>query len=193
MKKRGKFIVAAIVILICIFISAVYFGTHTVTRNLKKYRIWDEREIEGSLAIFPQTLNEMGAEKYYYKCAEGLLDSACQIYLECNMTEKMFESEKNRLSGISDIHGEDVQKIVYDDSHFQLPAYVTIYNFDSTYEYALLDEEHKTIYYIHLQFVSEKDIVFDKSLLPADYMVESTESMDMYEHWLDDIDGWVSN
>lgn len=193
MNKKKRTIIISVFAAICVSLLGAYFGTHSVTRNLKKYHAWDEKEILGALKIFPDTLENMGAEKYYYKCVEGLLDSSCQIYLECQLTEDMFEAEKSRLSEISDTYEKEVQQIAYDTENFRFPAYVTTYNFDSTYEYALLDEEQKKIYYVHLQFVPEKDIKFDNALLPREYLPESSEGMDIYAHWISDLEGWYYN
>ena len=137
----------------------------------------------------------MGAEKYYYKCTEGIWDSECQIYLQCKMSKDKFESEKERLSKISDKYEEEIQEIMYDTDNFNYPAYVTVYHFDGGYEYALLEEEEKTIYYIHLRFVPEEDIAFEEKLLPKnyDYLSESTDEMSIYAHWMEDVGGWLIN
>ena len=111
------------------------------------------------------------------------------------MSKDKFESEKERLSKISDKYEEEIQEIIYDTDNFNYPAYVTVYHFDGGYEYALLEEEEKTIYYIHLRFVPEEDIAFEEKLLPKnyDYLSESTDEMSMYAHWMEDVGGWLIN
>lgn len=187
--------IISFVIIMCVLIGIVVIHKDSAVTNVKKYGKWDNREIQGTLKIFPDSLEGLGAEKYYYKCTEGILDSKCQIYLQCKMTEEKYDSEKERLSKISDTYEGETQEIMYDTDNFNYPAYVTVYNFDDGYEYALLDEEQNRIYYIHLRFVPEEDIAFEPELLPKnyDYLSESQDEVSMYAHWLEDIQGWYLN
>lgn len=60
----------------------------------------------------------------------------------------MYQVEAERLSRISDEYRGEENKIVYDNESFHMPSYVSMYNFDNTCEYALLEEEHSVIHYI---------------------------------------------
>jgi len=194
MNKKGKVICLIIVFMaLCALLSAVGIRNNRAVTDFKQYGKWDKKEIKGTLKIFPDSLEELGAENYYYKCTEGIFDSECQIYLQCKMTEEKFDSEKERLSKILDKYEDEIQEIVFDENNFKHPAYVTIYNFDSSYEYALLDEEQKIIHYIHLQFVPEKNVAFDSALLPQNYLLEPVDGINIYAHWSDDLEGWHYN
>lgn len=186
--RKTGFIIAFVIIM-CVLIGIVVIHKDSAVTNVKKYGKWDNREIHGTLKIFPDSLDGLEAEEYYYKCTEGILDSKCQIYLHCKMTEEKYNSEKERLSKISDTYEGETQEIMYDTDNFNYPAYVTVYKFDGGYEYALLDEERNRIYYIHLRFVPEEDIAFEPELLPKnyDYLSESQDEVSMYAHWLEDI------
>ena len=73
-----------------------------------------------------------------------------------------FDAEVLRLSKISERYENENYKdirnnIVYDTKNFMYPAYVTIFNNNHCYEYALLnEEEHKIIFIIIYQTVDMK-------------------------------------
>lgn len=194
-KKRAIICLSVVFAMLGGWLLVVFVRKNSAITDFKQYGKWDNQEIQGTLKIFPDSLEGLGAEKYYYKCTEGILDSKCQIYLQCRMSEEKFESEKDRLSEISDEFEDEIQKIMYDTDNFNYPVYVTVYNFDGGYEYALLEEEQNRIYYIHLRFVPAKDIVFDQELLPKkyDYLSDSSDEISMYAHWMEDIGAWHIN
>ena len=49
------------------------------------------------------------------------------------------------------------KEIMYSDSLFAYPAYVAIYNANSSFEYALLDEENRTVVYVYHQLLNDEN------------------------------------
>ena len=44
----------------------------------------------------------------------------------------------------------------------------------------MVDEANRTIYYVHLEFIDEDEVIFDHSLLPDSYGAELDNPMDGY-------------
>ncbi len=191
MKKRKMFFAA--VLFLGIISAAVYFAAHKNTTDITKYRQWNTHDLHGKMLIFPQQIEYVDAEKYLYRCSEGILDNDYQIFLKCNYSENMYQAEIQRLSQIKDEYEGHENKVFYDTENFKNPSYVCIYNFDSTYEYACLDEENFSICYIYLQFVDKNEIKFDKDLLPEQYGSGGNNGFNIYAYPMEDSDGWFIN
>ncbi|MCI8489493.1 MAG: hypothetical protein HFJ04_04470 [Lachnospiraceae bacterium] len=116
------------------------------------------------------------------------------IGVKCiGIEEYMYQAEAERLSRISDEYRGEENKIVYDNESFHMPSYVSMYNFDNTCEYAILEEEHSVIHYIYLQFTDKNKIKFDQNLLPDSYNSESIhEGFSIYAHELEGGEGWMT-
>jgi hypothetical protein len=105
---------------------------------------------------------------------DTLFDPTCQIYLEYSLSKADFEAEVSRLSKISgrfehEQYKDIVNEIVYDTEHFMYPAYVTIFNNNYCYEYALLDKKENKIICVFTQFIKPNDVIFDKKYLPTSF------------------------
>lgn len=188
MKKK---LPAIIVIIILIALTAIYLLTHVYCTDVEKYGKWSEQDRQGKLSVFPDTVEKMQVEEYLYQFSTGLLDSNYQIFLKSKLSKAEYQKEVKRLENISDSLDGKTQKIYLDNKSFCFPAYVTICNFNFTYEYALVDEENTTIYYVYLQFIDKEDIKFDKKLLPGNYLCEDKNKIfSIYAYPLEDGEGW---
>lgn len=191
MKKWN--ICLVLILLLVVLPAAGYTATHKSTTDIRKYREWDTHDLHGKLYVFPQNMESADAEEYLYKFSEGLLDSNYQIYLKSQYSKDKYQKEIERLSRITDEYKGEETKIVYDIERFQMPSYVSVYNFDSTCEYALLDEEHSVIHYIYLQFTDKNQVKFDKNLLPDSYYrAEPDGGFSIYAHELEACEGWMT-
>lgn len=117
------------------------------------------------LAIFPKDVSSENIQSYFYLNRDMPLDPICEIYLKCTYSAEVYNSEVERLKNIPNIR--------YDEENFNYNAYVSMYNFSSCYEYALLLEEEKTIVYINTQGIYANPLLglrFDKKYLPEDFM-----------------------
>lgn len=177
-KKVARIIVGSIAILL-IGISSVYFflygGPPVKTSDIKDYGIFEDFKGYSNLYIFPTIiLDSARINAYYYYQRDTLFDPTCQIYLEYSLSKADFEAEVSRLSMISERFEHEqykdiVNEIVYDTEHFRYPAYVTIFNNNYCYEYALLDKEENKIICVFTQFIKLNEVIFDKKYLPTGF------------------------
>lgn len=140
--------------------------------SIEDYGKFEEFKGYSNLLIFPSQIPPKASNSSYYfkKNSSNLFDDDYQIYLTCQYDQETYKQEVSRLAAIKQICGEEVQHVWKDEKNFLFPAIVAIYNNNHCYEYALLDDESKKIYYIFLQFIYKDDVIFDKSLLPYHYV-----------------------
>lgn len=120
--------------------------------SYKTIDIKDYGKYEGTFyyepAILPkQLLSNMKIKSYRYIMKPSLVGESQYILLECQWSDKDFKDEIERISNIHDEYG----KVTYAQTTFALPAYVYLYNEGDNSEYALIDEENKTISYVYVQ------------------------------------------
>ncbi|MGN0351589.1 MAG: hypothetical protein ACI4ES_08045 [Roseburia sp.] len=156
-----------VVILLIVLVPFLFFKG---TTDVDKYGEFETYCGYSELKIFPKELDEEAEEvSYYYWAKDTFLDPTCEIYLKCTYPEQRFEEEVARVKGITGIR-EDTE-------HFQYPAYVAMYNFSSSYEYALVLEEEKSIVYVNTQGIYPNwflGLRFPKEYLPEDFMEDIT-------------------
>lgn len=184
-----KIILVAFIAIVAVGGFGVFIlNGHEQTSDIQDYGRWDQSDIKGKLDIFPKSLEEETSTEYFYCYKSGILDGTYQIYLKRQLSSSQYEKEIERLQGITDMYEEQVHAITCDKKNFIYPAYVSIYNFDSTYAYALCDEENSIIYYIYLQFIPENKVQFDNELLPQGYLTDENK-YNMYAYEIEN-DGW---
>lgn len=158
-------------------------GTPHKTTNNNYKNVMDNYKKETSelISIFPLSIDDdynVFFEKHYeyINCEEGLLwgpyyddVNITELYLYCNYDEISFNNEIDRLKTLK----YKKNKIIYSKNLFKYPSYVSIYNRNHKFEYALIDESNLSIYYIYLSSVSKNNIVFDEDLLPKKYIINS--------------------
>lgn len=194
MSKKCVSVIIFIVSLSVIFIALIWGKINQITyvTDLSEYGNFEKFNLLGNLELFPETIPEgfIGGQ-YYFKYKEGFLDSECQVYLKCNYDKSTYKKEIERLAQIEETYQGKTQKIHYDTENFHQPAFVTVFENDGCYEYALLDEDNLSIVYIFIQWVKEKDIKFPNMYLPHDYkcVVSTEQSFSIYNFW-DNEKGW---
>ncbi|MBQ8165227.1 MAG: hypothetical protein IJZ94_05380 [Clostridia bacterium] len=136
-----------------VFVMVIVFTTSGCTMNtyrtseISEYGSYKSTIIYDYLESFPdkEVVNKSINCNYEYRYRGTLFyDDQC-IYIWCEYSEEDYISEIERLN-IS--HGE------YDTVLFDLPAYVFIYD-DICYEYAIIDDENRTIHYIYIQYLTD--------------------------------------
>jgi len=182
-KKKRKMVFITVVSIIAILLlgmisMAVFIvtgGPSIGTSDVKDYGNFKEFKGYSNLYIFPNRMPESAQiDSYYYYQRDTLFDPTCQIYFEYSLSKADFEAEVSRLSKISERfeleqYKDIVNNIVYDTEHFKYPAYVTIFNNNHCYEYALLNKEEHKIICVFTQFIGPKSVKFDKKYLPTGF------------------------
>ncbi len=150
--------------------SLIWGGPATITSDVSDYGKFEDFKGYSNLEIFPKDLpDSMNIENYYYFYQDTFLDATYQIFVEYTLTEEDYWNEVQRLSQIGEQNVEEVHRIVYDTQNFNYPAYVTVFENNLTYEYALLIEDQHKIVCVFTQFANRKDIGFDPAYLPDDF------------------------
>lgn len=200
MKDKKVVIVTAVSILLCVAMIAIILvftksmvgDVDISTDDIADYGKWDLSEEYTKLSIFPAEVPASATEVLYrYKYQSGLNRPMCQISLECTLNQQEFDAEVERLSNLSYTTAEGKTNLVqYDETNFSHPAYVTMMGYDFAYEYALVVEQSRTIVYIFTMNLIERDVKFDESYLPTDYMadfdnfeVDALDRFTMYERY----------
>lgn len=141
----------------------------------------DNKTFENSIVDFQKKTNKcktFPTKASYIKC-QGFFytesshydwgyDYRAECYLECYYSSIEFKKEIDRLEGFEN-RGK---KAIFVEDLFSLPAYVAAYNWDSNYEYSLIDEENYIIRYVYL-FDTGKNIDFPEIFFPKKLLRES--------------------
>lgn len=203
-KKRKKWAFIIVASIIAFLLSVIIFmwvcvtgGFPTKTSDIKDYGTFKDFKGYSNLYIFPTQMPDSARiESYYYYYRDTFLDPTCQIYLEYSLSKADFDAEVLRLSKISEGYENENYKdiknnIVHDTKNFIYPAYVTIFNKNNCYEYALLNEEECKIICVFTQFIKYNDVKFDKRYLPIDLKNEkSSRSFNIYYSYSENGDGY---
>lgn len=170
--------------LVMIIIAIGIWESHT-ERDVENYAIFDKYCGYGNLWVFPKEISETATNvEYYYFDMNTLMDPTCQIYLCCTYDTETYQKEVDRLSQIKYEMNGLTKSIQYEENIFAYPAYVSIYEWESCYEYALVDAEEQKIVYVFMQGIPKWMIAFDEKYSPY-YMSQEGkkfEKMSIYLH-----------
>lgn len=151
--KNRKVIIIAIIIVIVALIGTV--GVIMFKDLFRTYETTDIEEYgkyEGVFYYEPVLLPEKipsGAEvkQYKYVMKSGPLDESQYIILICKYESNTYDAEKKRMSEVKDEYSE----VTYNTEQFEFPAYVYMFNDGDNSEYALVDDDTNTVYYLYIQ------------------------------------------
>ena len=115
-------------------------------------------------SLFPENIENLSVKNFFCRYDQQLpLGEGMQVLLEIQYTdEDMFIREVEDISSISFSCDDYFPEIGFSAYAIRLGA-------DSSSEYALIDEENQTVYYIYLQNIPQKEIEIDHKFLPAGY------------------------
>lgn len=202
--KKRKLVCITVASVIAVLLFAIIFmwvlltgGLPTKTSDIKDYGAFKDFKGYSNLYIFPTKMPESARiDSYYYYQRDTFLDPTCQIYLEYSLSKADFDAEVLRLSEISERYENEhfknrVNSIVYDTKNFMYPAYVTIFNNNHCYEYALVNKEEHKIICVFTQFIGLNNVKFDKKYLPIDFEDEKSSSrFNIYYSYSENGDGY---
>lgn len=188
-KLKSLFVVLGLIcigvlLLICfglIILGMLSFGYENYTTiDISNYGIFEghvkgeKEDLRSGLYIFPNEISENAKDiKFLYSCLSIGFGVDYQQFLECTYSNEEYQAEINRLENIeckiNTKKGTVVNRIEYSDTKFCNPAYITAYGGMRVFEYALCNEDTKTITYIFLQLISNEKVAFNKKYLPVEY------------------------
>ncbi|SFU69198.1 hypothetical protein [Butyrivibrio sp. M55] len=110
--------------------------------------------------IFPDDTRDIKKGEYSLDTKTDAITTRGHIILDAYYDEDKYLSEVNRISEISydlkDVwEGEEehkVQKIRYDETMYNYPAYIACDGYRGGYEYALIDNDNNRIIYVHFSY-----------------------------------------
>ena len=193
MKRSAVLILLFAILLLsgCLFPGYTARGAAEYDKAEIYRRYWGD--LGSDLSVFPDELPpEEGAVTYEAILGEGVFDTDGRIVLRCVWDPASYEREVRRLGALSatiEYDGERwTNRVRYDTESYCLPAYVTVDGFDSTYEYALLDEEEHAIVYLYLSYPTLSELVIRPYLKRDLTLYRRTDvltSFTMYYHTFD--------
>ena len=126
-------------------------------------------DIRSGLFIFPESPVGMENVQYTYACKYGALDNSYLLFLKGTYPDQAaYDAELQRLQGIScsvSLPEETANNTVqYSETLFAYPAYITVYNTNLSFEYALTDAKTRSIVYVYIKLYEGADF------LPSEYL-----------------------
>lgn len=182
-----KLISLSLIIILAFSLSGCYHESYEYTdiKDYSKIEKLPEIRENQSLEIIPEDIEKRNVEKFYFSWNLGFVGSA-SVQLQCSVkyNNSDFKAETNRIKSIKG-DGAKGKKITYKKTGFKYPAYVSVFGYDDTNCYALIDSENKTIHYIYLSLMYKDNMKIDKKLLPDNYKELGEikgESFSIYEY-----------
>lgn len=129
-------------------------------------------DIESGLFVFPKSIEGLENVEYEYLSEKYFLSGEDGMVLYLKATYPDAESYKNEVKRLGKIscdfkHNSGkriVNKVKYSEKLFEYPAYITVYNSNGVFEYALVDDETRTIVCVFLQLTDGNDYLADEYL-----------------------------
>lgn len=145
-----------------------------------------DEETRSLFMIFPELeYSSIGIESYFYEKAIGLFGTTYEVVLSYTLDEDDYEKEVQRMKDISLTQNGETHIVTYTTEGFKYPAYVTVFESESIYEYALIDEDNNRIICVFSQYTTENIDKINEDYLPinftADYMMDGIDNIYYFE------------
>lgn len=181
-RVKNIIVIAACLVLGVIFVVASFMvlnfkkEDHT---NIEEYssnltKLIESQDVRSGLKIFPTEVNKDKVKEFKYYSEDDLFVGSYLYYLVVDYDKDEFNAEVERIKSVNQPFRDIVKNIFFAKTGFKYPAYITIWDGNGTYEYALVDEENTTIAYVLNQLFDWKDTDIAEEYLPKDYSVPST-------------------
>ena len=165
--KKGITLVAFL--LVFLLSGCSYSSAKTYYRDVKNYdEIWEltgfDHGYDGKSPLFPDKITDLKVEDFYCRYDEQLpLGEGVQIFLKVIYNEDTFLAEQERIANISTEDKENFTAVDF-------VAYDLKIGDQGCWEYALLDDSQKAVYYIFLYNLPKNEIEIDENLIPQNYV-----------------------
>ncbi len=184
---EGSRVKNIIVIAACLILGVVFVVASFMVLNFKKEdhtnideyssnltKLIESQDVRSGLKIFPTEVNKDKVKEFKYYSEDDLFVGSYLYYLVVDYDKDEFNAEVERIKSVNQPFRDIVKNIFFAKTGFKYPAYITIWDGNGTYEYALVDEENTTIAYVLNQLFDWKDTDIAEEYLPKDYSVPST-------------------
>ena len=184
---EGSRVKNIIVIAACLILGVVFVVASFMVLNFKKEdhtnieeyssnltKLIESQDVRSGLKIFPTEVNKDKVKEFKYYSEDDLFVGSYLYYLVVDYDKDEFIAEVERIKSVNQPFRDIVKNIFFAKTGFKYPAYITIWDGNGTYEYALVDEENTTIAYVLNQLFDWKDTDIAEEYLPKDYSVPST-------------------
>ncbi|MBR2785351.1 MAG: hypothetical protein IKD74_05160 [Clostridia bacterium] len=184
---EGSRVKNIIVIAACLVLGVVFVVASFMVLNFKKEdhtnieeyssnltKLIESQDVRSGLKIFPTEVNKDKVKEFKYYSEDDLFVGSYLYYLVVDYDKDEFNAEVERIKSVNQPFRDIVKNIFFAKTGFKYPAYITIWDGNGTYEYALVDEENTTIAYVLNQLFDWKDTDIAEEYLPKDYSVPST-------------------
>ena len=184
---EGSRVKSIIVIAACLVLGVVFVVASFMVLNFKKEdhtnieeyssnltKLIESQDVRSGLKIFPTEVNKDKVKEFKYYSEDDLFVGSYLYYLVVDYDKDEFNAEVERIKSVNQPFRDIVKNIFFAKTGFKYPAYITIWDGNGTYEYALVDEENTTIAYVLNQLFDWKDTDIAEEYLPKDYSVPST-------------------
>ena len=131
------------------------------------------KEKTNKMLIFPETILD-SSNCYGFTHIEEVniidwgKDYRAEVFFCIKYSKNSYDLEVDRLSLV-----ESRKKVVFSQNLFNYPAYISIYNEHSRYEYALVDEDNLEIIYIYMFDCGKDSICFSNNYIPSKKLKKS--------------------
>lgn len=173
MKKYGLILLSFALILSISSCDNAY--KETIISDIEEYdSIWalSERRVSETTVLFPENVTK--EQCLTFDCRHityQLLGTGWQISLKIRYGESQYFSEIDRLNNFC-----DNSPICGNSEYFDNDAYATVWNWNSCFEYAVVDEKEKTVCYIYLQLIEKDSLTVDNKYIPKGYEMQLNDS-----------------
>ena len=184
---EGSRVKNIIVIAACLVLGVIFVVASFMVLNFKKEdhtnideyssnltKLIESQDVRSGLKIFPTEVNKDKVKEFKYYSEDDLFVGSYLYYLVVDYDKDEFNAEVERIKSVNQPFRDIVKNIFFAKTGFKYPAYITIWDGNGTYEYALVDEENTTIAYVLNQLFDWKDTDIAEEYLPKDYSVPST-------------------
>lgn len=175
MRKQAVIVFVLVLVMLLSSCSDVY--EETVISDIALYdTIWSlsEKRITESSVLFPTVVNDEQVIKFNCKhTTYQLLGTGWQVELVIQYDATTFSIEHKRLS-------ESCKNSIVcgRTKYFDNLTYATVWNWNSCFEYAVVNEDDSTIGYIYLQLIDKNDLAIDNYYIPKQYEMIIHESQE---------------
>ncbi len=161
-------------------------------KELRKEKNLTQVQLAEEFNVASRTVSRWENSNYIARFSTGTFDTDATMILECEFDSEQFNQEIARLENLQMVirsgSEEYMNKVLYDTTFYNLPAYITIDGFGNTYEYALVDSRNNKIVYIYLAYPEIESFEW-KDYLKKDISSYSNEDntslFSMYNHSFD--------